>query len=171
MSEIEQLWAQKLSEAAAAARESGRHDIADYLDLKAQNDALRQAGVGVLFDTLIHIADEIAPRSSALTIDREEPHSFPYRGANISGTLLTFRLGVRCLQVEAGWTRTPGDGFIRGGALAVARLIHFGFARMNAELSLKANEDGLSWTFIDPDGREADVDDLYLKRHISVLHG
>ena len=55
-------------------------------------------------------------------MENENPHNFRLRGANLVGSLLRVRQGVRCLTVEAGWTRTPNDGFMRGGALAIARI-------------------------------------------------
>lgn len=160
-----------LDEAMAAARESGRHDVADYLDLRARNDVLRNAGVRWLFESLIGIAGEATRASAAITIDREEPHNFPYRGANIVGSQLTFRLGVRCLTVDAGWTRTPGDGFMRGGALAIGKISHFGIVKMNAELHLKPSDSGPGWTAYYADGASIDADKSFLRKHFSVFLG
>jgi hypothetical protein len=171
MSELDQLWSQMLGEAMAAARNSGRHDVADYLDLKAKNDALRHAGVRWLFEMLIGIAGESTRELAAITIDREEPHSFPHRGANIAGSLMTFRLGVRCLTVEAGWTRTPADGFMRGGALAVARISHFGISKMNSELLLKPSESGPGWIASYTDGTSVAVDEVFLRQHFVAFLG
>ena len=171
MSELDQLWSQMLDEAMAAARASGRHDVADYLDLKARNDALRNAGVRWLFESLIGIAGEVTRQNGAITIDREDPHNFPHRGANIAGSQLIFRLGVRCLTVEAGWTRTPGDGFMRGGALAIARISHFGVAKMNVELYLKPTESGPGWIAIYADGAPVQADEAFLRQHFSAFLG
>lgn len=171
MSELDDLWSQMLDEALANARNAGRHDIADYLDLKARNDAVRNAGVRWLFESLIGIAGEATRRSSAITIDREEPHNFPHRGANIVGSLLAFRLGVRCLTVEAGWTRTPGDGFMRGGALAIAKMSHFGIAKMNAELHLKPSESCPGWVAFYCDGASIPADESFLRQHFSLFLG
>ena len=171
MSELDQLWSQMLDEAMAAARASGRHDVADYLDLKARNDVLRNAGVRWLFESLIGIAGEVTRQNAAIIIDREDPHNFPHRGANIAGSLLTFRLGVRCLTVEAGWTRTPGDGFMRGGALAIARISHFGIAKMNAELHLKPAESGPGWIAYYADGASIPADESFLRQHFSIFLG
>lgn len=171
MSELDQLWSQMLGEAMAAARNSGRHDVADYLDLKAKNDALRYAGVRWLFEMLIGIAGEASRELAAITINREEPHNFPHRGANIAGSLITFRLGVRCLTVEAGWTRTPADGFMRGGALAVARISHFGIAKMNVDLLLKPSELGPGWTASYSDGASIAVDEVFLRQHFVTFLG
>jgi hypothetical protein len=43
MNELDQLWSEKLSTAIDNARKTGRGDLADYLELKAANDAVRQA--------------------------------------------------------------------------------------------------------------------------------
>ncbi|MEO5858799.1 MAG: hypothetical protein ABIR33_07605 [Pyrinomonadaceae bacterium] len=171
MSELDQLWAQMLDEAMAAARAAGRHDVADYLDLKARNDALRNAGVRWLFESLIGIAGEATRGFATITMDREDPHNFSHRGANIAGSLLTFRLGVRCLTVEAGWTRTPGDGFMRGGALAIAKISHFGITKMNAELHLKPAESGPGWVAIHADRASIPADESFLRQHFSVFLG
>lgn len=171
MSELDQLWTQMLDEAMREARAAGRHDVADYLDLKSRNDILRRAGIEWLFEGLIGIAGEATRDFAAITIDRDEPHNFAHRGANIAGSKLTFRLGVRCLTVEAGWTRTPADGFMRGGALAVAKMTHFGFAKMNTELVLKPSEAGPGWTAFYPDGRSTAADEEFLRQNFALLIG
>jgi hypothetical protein len=171
MSELDQLWTQMLDEAMLAARRSGRHDVADYLDLKARNDAVRQAGVQWLFEGLIGIAGEVTRQFATITIERDDPHNFPHRGANIAGSRLQFRHGVRCLTVEAGWTRTPADGFMRGGALAIAKITHFGIAKMNAELHLKPTENAPGWTAFYADETSIAVDEAFLRQHFSLFLG
>lgn len=145
MNELDEVWSQMIREAIGNARVSGRHDVADYLTLKASNDAIRTAAVKWLFDSLIEIAANANRENSAISIEREEPHNFSHQGSNMVGALLRVRQGVRCITLEAGWTRTPGDGFMRGGALAFARIIHFGNARSNTELILLHNEDRPQW--------------------------
>jgi hypothetical protein len=171
MSELDQLWTKMFDEAMSAARASGRHDVADYLDLKARNDVLRRAGIQWLFEGLIGIAGEATRHVATVTIDRDEPHNFAHRGANIAGSKLTFRLGVRCLTVEAGWTRTPADGFMRGGALAIAKITHFGISKMNTELHLKPSEDRPGWTAYYPDGVATSADESFLRQHFSLFLG
>ena len=116
MNELDEIWAQKLAEAAENARVSGRHDVADYLALKAANDTIRRTAVGWLFDTAVQIAAEANRNLSGIAIEREDPYNFSLRGANIVGSMLRVRQGVRCMTIEAGWTRTPADGFMCGGA-------------------------------------------------------
>src|SRR5262245_46903082 len=125
MNELDEFWSENLSTAIEHARGTGRGDLADYLELKAANDAVRQAGVVAFFDKLIELAtSELA--SGRITIEHESPHQFLHRGANMAGRLLRLQYGVRRMTVEAGWTRTPKDGFMRLGALAFARITHFG---------------------------------------------
>jgi len=150
MDELEDVWSEMLASAIADAEASGRRDVADYLTLKAGNDAIRQTSVKWLFDSAIEIAAEAARRNSGVTVESEGPHNFKFRGANIVGSLLRVRYGVRCLTIEAGWTRTPKDGFMRGGALAIARITHFGLPRSNADLMLTRFEDVPQW-FVMPD--------------------
>ena len=171
MDELDQMWSQMLEEATAAARSSGRHDVADYLDLKARNDVLRRAGVRWLFDGLIGIAGEVTRTFAAIEVERQDPHNFDYRGANIAGSLLKFRHGVRCLTLEAGWTRTPADGFMRGGALAIAKITHFGIPKMNAELHLKPGPLQPGWTAFYPDGASIGADESFLRHHFALFLG
>src|SRR4051812_28331845 len=129
MTELDQLWSQMLEKAAANAVHSGNREIADYLHLKAANDAIRAVGVGWLIDTIIQIAGHAVRQHPAITIEREEPHNFARGNSNMVGSLVRVRHGVRCLTAEAGWTRTPGDGIMTGGALAFARITHFGLPK------------------------------------------
>ena len=147
------------------ARMAGRHDIADYLTLKQSNDAIRQAAVSWLFDTFVEFALEAGRRHSAVTVEREEPHEFDFRGARMAGSLVRVRFGVRNLTVEAGWTRSPSHGFMRGGALAAARLIHFGLPKENAELQLIKTDESPVWR--SASGDLFDLDDVV--KHLKVL--
>ncbi len=126
-----------LTQALENAKASGRSDIAEYLTLKSTNDTVRQAGATWLFDTVLEIAAAANRNNSGISIERTDPHNFPFRGANIVGSMLRLRQGVRCLTTEAGWTRTPADGFMRGGALAAARITHLGMTKQNVELVLQ----------------------------------
>lgn len=145
MNELDEMWAKMLSQALENAQVSGRHDVAEYLNLKAANDAIRQTGVRWLFDTLIEIAGDANRTNLSVSIERDDTHNFSYRGANLVGSLLRFRHGVRCMTVEVGWTRTPADGFMRGGALAFARITHMGMPKANADLSLIKSEESPVW--------------------------
>lgn len=171
VSELDEMWSTMLDDAMRAARAAGRHDVADYLDLKARNDAIRQANVRWLFEGIAHIALEVENEIRGLKVEREEPHSFSYRNANISGWLIRLSQGVRCLTLEAGWTRTPADGFMRGGALAVARITHRGMTKMNADLILKPDNAGPGWTAIYGDGVSIAVDETFLRQHFAVFVG
>ncbi|MEO8649001.1 MAG: hypothetical protein ABI539_07535 [Acidobacteriota bacterium] len=150
MNELDELWAQMLAESAAAARSSGLSAVADYLELKAFNDRLRQTGVKWLFDTLIE-AVYLCDFHPTPIVERENPHSFAHKGATMMGSLLRIRHGLRCLTAEAGWTRTPADGFMRGGALAAARISHRGLTKANIELLLINDGAAPSWKFAEPD--------------------
>lgn len=157
-----------LDDAVRRARDGGRHDVADYLSLKARNDAMRQTGVVWIFDTLIEIAGNANRSHAAISIEREEPHNFEFRGANMAGSLLRLRQGVRCLTVEAGWTRTPADGFMRGGALAFARIAHFGMPKQNAELALMLANEIPEWRIAQS---SESIDSAALRSHFRVFIG
>lgn len=171
MSEMDELWSRMLAEARENARASARHDVADYLDLKASNDLVRRTGVTWLFETIVAMVASQNRANVAVAIERTEPHSFNYRGANIVGSAVSFRYGVRCLTVEAGWTRTPADGFMRGGGLAIARLRHFGIQAKNVEIALAGTEGSPVWRRIREDAVHGEVDSDYLRSHVDLLIG
>jgi hypothetical protein len=160
-----------LAEARENARASARHDVADYLDLKATNDLIRRTGVAWLFETVITMVAAANRSNVAVAIERTEPHSFNYRGANIVGSAVSFRYGVRCLTLEAGWTRTPADGFMRGGGLALARLRHFGIPAKNVELVLVATNGPPVWRVIKDEAIREEVHSDDLRMHVELLTG
>jgi hypothetical protein len=142
MDELDEFWSHELAKALENAKTSGRGDVADYLELKARNDAVRETGVRWLNESLAAIAFE---NGGKIEVVRDAPHRFEFRKATMAGTRLKLIQGVRCLTVEAGWTRTPSDGFMRGGALAAARITHFGMPKAGAELGLYLTGDKPHW--------------------------
>jgi hypothetical protein len=169
MDELDEVWAQKLSEARLKAQASGRGDVADYLALRETNDLIRQTSVNWLFDSLLEISAEANRNGANIQIETENPHRFQFGNANLGGSLVRFRQGVRCLNLEAGWTRTPADGFMRGGALAVARISHFGISKHNADLFLLQSDNAPSWYAIDKDGNRELFDARHLQRHFQIF--
>lgn len=167
--ELDEIWSEMLASASTRARESGRGDIADYLDLRYSNDLIRQAGVKWIFDTMIELASEANRLHRPITIERVDPHAFAHAGANIVGSRLELRHGVRCLTVEAGWTRVPGDGFIRRGGLAIARLRHFGIPGAGVTLSLIKGGELAEWRPIDEERIGGAVEMHHLGRHVALL--
>ena len=146
MNELDEAWSEMLAGAIENARASGRGDVADFLALKRSNDALRQTAVDWLFNSFVEIASEANRRNELVIIEREEPHEFPFNNAKMAGSLVRIRFGVRSMIVEAGWTRLPSHGFMRGGALAAARIKHFGMPEADDELVLIRNEETPAWT-------------------------
>lgn len=167
MMELDEIWAQKLEDALAAARASGRQDVAEYLALKAANDAVRQIGVQWLFGAML----EIAAPNPFIKVENETAHRFKFANAQMVGYLLRFRQGIRCLTLEAGWTRTPNDGFMRNNALAAARFTHFGMAKQNADLILLKNGDVLNWFLIDDYGSKKLFDSTHIFDHFRIFTG
>ena len=165
MTELDQVWTQVLSEAEAKAVGSGRKDIAAYLRLKAANDVVRTAGVGWLVDTVIELAGQAAAMHKTVVIERDDPHNFSHGHSNMVGTLIAVRYGVRCLTLEAGWTRSPRDGIMRNGSLAVARIAHFGLPKHRAELRLIHSETLPNWI----DKNETVIDSRALQNQIDIL--
>ena len=171
MNELDEVWENMMNEAIARAKSSGRSDVADYLTLKASNDAVRAASVKWLVDASSEIAAEINRRRAAISVENEHPYRFPFGNANLVGSLVRFRQGVRCLTVEAGWTRTPNDGFMRGGALACARISHFGISKQNAELILLRLDNAPHWFAVDKEGNRSLFDSRNLQYHFQIFLG
>lgn len=149
------------------ADETDREYVAEYLRLKATNDAIRELGVRWLFDTVIEIAGPAMGGDHPVTIEREDPHSFARGSSKMVGSCLFIRQGVRCLSVEAGWARIPSDGIMQKGALAFARFIHFGMPKQGAEIRLVHGTDLPQW--LDDAAKPIDVSGLH--RHFEIFLG
>ena len=168
MGELDEAWAAALSEAERRARLAGRKDVAEYLSLKNSNDLLRTAGVDWLVERFTISAGEANRRGASIQISKQDQHRFQTGSSTMVGPLLTLTNGVRTLYVEAGWPRTPRDGFVRGGGLASANIRHMGIRSASEELLLaKLNSGAPAW-------KSASKKDTYLlesdiRRHISIL--
>ena len=173
MNELDEVWDEMMTRAITEARASGREDVAEYLALKATNDFIRSTSVRWLLDSLLEIAGQHnrAAAAAPVQIETENPHRFAFNRANMVGSRLVLRQGVRCLSLEAGWTRTPADGFMRGGALAAARISHFGISKANQDLILLKTEDFPQWFSVDANQRKEVFDSRHLHRHFQVLIG
>ena len=136
MTELDQFWANEIAQALEKAKAAGRQDIADYLALRASNDFLRSAAVKWLIKSFIDVGDEFRLKGCDISLETNTTHSFAVGHSTMVGSKLSFRCGLRGLTIEAGWTRTPEHGFMRGGGLAFARVSHYGFARKTKELLL-----------------------------------
>jgi hypothetical protein len=145
MNDFEALLTAQIVNAIENARASGRDDIADYLALKAANDTIRQRETDDLLKAFIGIALSAENVARNVEVERESPHSFQYSNARLKGALLRMVRGLRRLTVETGWTRGPGDGIMRLGAMAFARITHFGIPEKNAALILKREGDVHAW--------------------------
>ena len=169
MNDFERQWSELLRNATTRAAAAGRDDIADYLDLRAGNDAIRQTGIEWLFTTLTGIAEKAAEDIRNIKTEREEPYSFKIGNSRMTGAVLRFRLGVRCLSVEAGWTRLPGDGIMRGGSLAVARITHFGIPKANMDLYLVRSGESYIWNFQTRDNVRGFFGSRHLAAHFQLF--
>jgi len=168
MSELDEAWAAALSEAEQRARSAGRKDVAEYLSLKNSNDLLRQAGVDWLLAGFTSLAAEANRNGASIQLAKQEGHRFRTGNSTMVGHLLTFTYGIRTLYVEAGWPRTPRDGFVRGGGLASANICHLGIRTANEELLLaKSNTGAPAWKSLSRQHNSLHESDM--RRHLNIL--
>lgn len=168
MSELDEAWAAALSEAERRARLAGRKDVAEYLSLKNSNDLLRTAGVDWLVTSFTNLAGDANRAGASIQISKAEGHRFRTGTSTMVGHLLTLTNGVRTLYVEAGWPRTPRDGFVRGGGLAFANIRHLGIRTANEELLLAKSKTGApAWKSVT--SKRAFLHDSDIRRHLSIL--
>ena len=160
--ELDESWVRMVAAAGERATLEGRSDVAEYLRLKASNDAIRATGVKWLIDAFIEVA---FTTDSLFEIGRIDGHTFAYGASTMGGTRLDIRHGVRCLTIEAGWTRLPADGIMRDAALARANIIHFGRPRNTMSLRLVHGADLPEWVI--EEGTVFRIDQV--EHHISLL--
>lgn len=171
MNELDEVWEQDLNDAIRHAENTGRSDVAEYLSLRDTNDAIRTESVKWLFDTVLDIVFAFNNHGASIKIEQKEKHQFNHERANLTGQILKLEQGVRCLTFEAGWTRNPGDGFMRGGALVFARIRHFGFSKENEELALLRFEDVPQWFTVADEVNRISFNIQSLRRHFEVFLG
>jgi hypothetical protein len=167
VNELEELWAAMVRERIDEAGAAGRTGASDYLTLRETNDAIRRIGVQWLIDAVVEAA--LSPDRPALKVERTEPHQFSLGGGRATGVCVTVSFGVRRFTAEAGWARTPADGFIRGGGLAVARFTHFGIPKEGRELKLACIDGVPTWLDAAPDAPNAALTADGIRRHIALL--
>lgn len=170
MSELEEAWEFALAEAHRRAQSAGRTDIAEYLRLKASNDLSRRAGIDWLLSTFEKLAGDANRAGGSLQISRQDSHRFAVHNSTMVGPRLTLKFGVRSLSIEAGWPRSPGDRFVRGGGLAHARVTHFGKQSFNQDLLLVRSEDASpAWVVLDDTEKKEPFRESGIQDHIAKL--
>jgi hypothetical protein len=172
LSELDEQWARAMAEAQRRASAAGRNDVAEYLSLRSANDLARSVSIEWLFTTFQALAGEANRRGASVQITQGDAHRFAVGNATMVGRLLTLHLGVRKLIIEAGWPRSPRDGFVRGGGLACARIKHFGQRAADEELLLVRAQDGAPVWFIleKTEGRTA-LSESRVHHHIARFLG
>lgn len=168
MSELDEAWAEALSEAERKARQTGRKDIADYLLLRNANDLLRKAGVDWLIAGFTSVAADANRAGASIQIKTQEGHRFRTGTSTMVGHLVTLTNGVRTLYIEAGWPRTPRDGVVRGGGLAAAAIRHLGIRSASEELLLAKSHNGApAWKSVSK--RHGFLHESDIRRHVRIL--
>ena len=168
---LNDVWEELIAEAAKNPSAAGGEGFAEFLAVKTANDQVRETSVRWLLDTMRQAAEHANRKGAGITIEAAEQHRFSLDKMHLAGELLRFRQGIRCLTIEAGWTRTPADGFMRGNALAVARITHFGIARANAELHLLRHEDRPQWFTVTNIGLRVSFEIQDLIKHFQIFLG
>lgn len=158
MVELDEMWADLLLATSIKAGATGRGELAKYLRLKIENDKIRQIGVDWLIKTFIDLAVQRSLTDPGMQIDRVAPHAFQNETSNMVGSLIRVQRGVRCLSLEAGWVRTPSDGIMRRGSLAVAQVIHFGMSGRNSSYKLVRSKPSPVW--IDESDTPVQINDI-----------
>ena len=170
MSELEQHWTKALAEAERRARATGRQDIAEYVALRSANDLVRSAAIDWLISSFTALAAEANRAGASLQIEQQDGHRFRVGHATMIGRLLTLRLGVRAIKVEAGWPRTPPDGFVRGGGLACGHIRHLGKPNSSEELLLtQPRNKAPLWNVLEKSGERATLSEARIRKHFSEL--
>jgi hypothetical protein len=168
MSELDEAWALALSEAEEKARRAGRGDLAEYLALRNSNDLLRKAGIDWLVTSFVSHAGDANRAGSSIQITNTDGHRFRIGTSTMVGRLVTLTNGVRKISLEAGWPRTPRDGFVRGGGLAAANVLHLGLRSASEELLLtKAATGSPVWTSVAKKPHAFHESDI--QRHLAIL--
>jgi hypothetical protein len=146
--------------------------VSEYLALRASNDLLRQTSIEWLLTTFTTLAGKANRAGAGVQFEQRDAHRFRLANATMVGALLVLRGGVRSLTVEAGWPRTPRDGFIRGGGLACANITHFGRRAANAQLLLVRSSAGVPQWFVKDDaGTRSLFSEARAREHLSILLG
>jgi len=167
----DQLLKEDLDEAISRAKQMGRFEIADYLSLRASNDEIRQAAVDWLFGTVIEIVTAFNSHGASIRIERMDGIRVKYGNYRLSGEQIELRQGLRCLTLEAGWTRTTNDGFMRGGSLAFSRISHFGMVKETEELVLHKFDGKPQWFSIRDEKLLVSFNAASLRRHFELFLG
>ena len=175
MSELETEWSQLLAEAERRAHAHGRGDVVEYLNLRTLNDEARRIGIEWLLNAFLSLAGEVNRAGGGISVERAEAHRFRVGTSTMVGTLLTLRVGLRAMMIEAGWPRAPHDGIVRGGGLACARINHFGDRTAGAELLLVRGSERNAppqWFVVDTEtGIRTPLFERDARRHLAKLIG
>ncbi len=171
MNLTEEVWQEQFDKAIFDAQRQGRNDVAEYISLKSSNDAIRAESIKWLFGTVLEIVSAFNNHGARIKLEQNDNHRFSHQKADLTGSRLKLQQGVRCLTIEAGWTRNPGDGFMRGGALVLARITHFGFPKEAEELVVLRFEDKPQWFSVDGEFHRISFNVKSLKPHFEVFLG
>jgi len=181
MSELDAEWERVRAEVERRAGESGQGDVADYLRLRATNDAARKIGIDWLLDMFTRAAGEANRRGATIILEESsrtsggtttgdvpDTHRFRVGATTMVGVRCVMRVGIKTLTVEAGYPRAPADGFIRGGGLARANITHFGDKRASQKLMLvQLASDAPGWFVVEDDEAGVKIGAMFAEADIA----
>lgn len=171
MNELDAFWQTSIAQAIENAKANNRSDVVDYLTLKATNDQIRLESSRWLFESFHQISHDFIKKGINIEIENKTPHSFEAEKAKMVGFLLRFKFGIRQLEIEAGWTRTPADGFMRRNALAFAQILHFGMQKKNSKLILLKTNEIPTWFVLDDEQKQTKFGIEEMKQHFQTFIG
>lgn len=163
------VFTQDLDRAIARSKESGRFELSDYLELKANNDRIREEARKWIFETIEEIVFEFNKHGAKIKIETLYKKSIKYGYSSLTGNRMELKQGLRCFSIEVGWTQSIEDGVMKSSSLAFGRLSHFGFRKETEEIELHKFEGKPRWFSIGEDMTRHSFTVSSLKRHFEVL--
>lgn len=160
MTTSEEFWLKLLDEQIALGNVSADGVFQDYLTVRGVNNEMRGNATEWLFKSFEYTALRLTSDGFALSPDCAELSSFSFSGATLSGPSIAFPFGVRKLTCEVGSIKAPGDGIIKGGGIAIARISHFGMPEKEQFLRLVIGEETARWVVDSDRSRSFDLYDV-----------
>jgi hypothetical protein len=167
MTTSEHFWSKLLDDEIARGNVSAEGVFQDYLSVRGANNEIRNDAAEWLFESFVAFSNRLSSDGFQISVERNTDTRFAFHWATLSGSSIIVSNGLRKLSCEVGSIKAPGDGIIKGGGIAIARLSHFGIPEKDQILRLLVGEEKARWVV---DGnRPRDFDAYDLVRHFKIL--